>query len=532
MPLLPNPTQPSVRALAQPLLAKLTHPQSYRWLFSVRTRLLLWYLFLAGCVTGISVNAADRIYRESIVSRANLAMKQQLDQFKVFVQTRQQSGKLPASTHQIFDVFLDLYAPTRDEYFITLVNGQLHDYRSYSGQLPTVLQQNAAPLPDWSQVKYRQKGQIQSGEQRFQYIAQSFRLPEKQPGTLIVFYDATSDFQQGRQALLQLLRDVSIFLGISLILAWFTAGRVLAPLRQLTKTAQSIRESDMTQRLPVQGKDEIAELTTTFNEMLDRLQVAFESQKEFLKDASHELRTPITVIQGHLEMLQYCPEKQEETVVLVVDELERMSRLVNDLLLLAKTDNPHFLHLKTEELDWMTEELYLKARSIVSRYGARAAGEPVALRHWKLESKGLSPIRCDRQRLTQAVMNLVQNAVRHTQEADTITLGSSVRDSYASIWVSDTGEGIAPEDQKRIFERFTRGTNQDNQFEGHGLGLSIVQAIAHAHGGWVELQSRLGEGSTFTIVIPLEPPITTHESHPDRRGQSPHHFIPGNRTSG
>ncbi|MEP0911484.1 HAMP domain-containing histidine kinase [Leptolyngbya sp. GB1-A1] len=519
MPSLPKPTQPSVRALPQSLLVKLTHPQWYRWLFSVRTRLLLWYLFLAGCVTFISVSAADRVYRESIVSRANLAMKQQLDQFSYFVQSKQQSGKLPTSTTQIFDVFLDLYAPTRDEYFITLINGQLHDYRSYSGQLPAFLEQNAAQFPDWSTVKYRQEGQMHFGEQRFQYVAHCFRMAGKQPGTLIVFYDATSDFQQGRQALLRLLRDVSIFLGISLIFAWFTAGRVLAPLRQLTKTAQSIRESDMNQRLSVQGKDEIAELTTTFNEMLDRLQVAFESQKEFLKDASHELRTPITVIQGHLEMLQYRPDQQEETIALVMDELERMGRLVNDLLLLAKTENPNFLHLKTEELDWMTEELYLKSRSI-------------APRNWKLESKGLSPIRCDRQRLTQAVMNLVQNAVRHTGENDTITLGSSVRDSYAFLWVSDTGEGIAPEDQKRIFQRFTRGTNQDNQFEGYGLGLSIVQAIAQAHHGWIELQSRLGEGSTFTIIIPLEPPVTAHESHPDRRGQSAHHLLPGNRTSG
>lgn len=502
-----------------PLLAKLANPHWHRWLFSVRTRLLLWYLFLASCVTGISVNAADRIYRESIVSRANLAMKQQLDQFNVFVQARQQSGKLSPFTSQTFNAFLNIYAPTRNEYFITLIDGKLHNYRSYSGQTPAFLEQNSSLLQDWSTVTYRQKGQIQSGDQRFQYVAQGFRLPGKQPGTLIVLYNATSDFQQGRQALLHLVRDVSIFLGISLIFAWFTAGRVLAPLRQLTKTAQSIRESDMNQRLPVQGKDEIAELTTTFNEMLDRLQVAFESQKEFLKDASHELRTPITVIQGHLEMLQYRPDKQQETVALVMDELDRMSRLVNDLLLLAKTDNPNFLHLKTEELDWMTEELYLKARSI-------------APRNWKLESKGLSPIRCDRQRLTQAVMNLVQNAVRHTREGDTITLGSSVRDHYASLWVRDTGEGIAPEDQKRIFERFTRGTNQDNQFEGHGLGLSIVQAIAQAHHGWIELQSRLGEGSTFTIVIPLNPPTTPHESHPDRRGQSPHHFLPGNRTPG
>ncbi|MFM7427309.1 MAG: sensor histidine kinase [Elainella sp.] len=511
----PQPT-PSRSGKLTPLL-KVAAPGWHRWLFSVRTRLLLWYLFLAGCVTLISVSAADRIYRDSIITRANLDMNQQLDQFDVFVESRQRMGKLFPVTDRIFGAFLDIYAPTRDEYFITLINGQLHDYRSYSGQPPILLQQPDL-IARWAGVEQRSSGQVQTDNQRFQYVAQPFRLPGKQPGTLVVLYDATADFQQGREALLQLGRDVGLFLGLSLIFAWFTAGRVLAPLRQVTQTAQSISESDMTQRLPVRGKDEIAELTTTFNEMLDRLQVAFESQKEFLKDASHELRTPITVIQGHLEMLQYRPERQPETVALVMDELERMGRLVNDLLLLAKTENPNFLHLKTEELDWMTEELYLKARSMADR-------------QWKLESKGLSPIRCDRQRLTQAVMNLVQNAIRHTQTDDTITLGSAVRDDQAFFWVRDTGEGIALQDQQRIFERFTRGTNQDHQFEGHGLGLSIVQAIVQAHHGRVELQSQPGTGSTFTLVIPLHPlnSPTPHESHPDRRGQSAHHLLSGNR---
>jgi len=133
-------------------------------------------------------------------------------------------------------------------------------------------------------------------------------------------------------------------------------------------------------------------------------------------------------------MLKYHPDRQQETIALVMDELNRMSRLVNDLLL-AKAERADFLNPKLEELDWLTEELYLKARALESR-------------DWRLESKGLSPV-VDRQRLTQAV-NLVQNAVRHTHNGDTITLGSSVRDECAYIWVRDTGEGIAPEDQNNF----------------------------------------------------------------------------------
>jgi signal transduction histidine kinase len=187
-------------------------------------------------------------------------------------------------------------------------------------------------------------------------------------------------------------------------------------------------------------------------------------------------------------MLKYQPQR-EDTIALVMDELERMSRLVNDLLVLVKAERSDFLRLRPEELDWLTEELYLKVRGLADR-------------DWRLESKGLSPITVDRQRLTQAVMNLVQNAIRYTQVGDTIALGSSIRGDHAYFWVRDTGEGIAPDDQQRIFERFVRAAG-DAYSDSHGLGLSIVAAIAQAHGGRVELVSQLGQGSTFTIVLPL-----------------------------
>ncbi|MEL6461168.1 MAG: HAMP domain-containing sensor histidine kinase [Cyanobacteria bacterium J06621_15] len=215
-------------------------------------------------------------------------------------------------------------------------------------------------------------------------------------------------------------------------------------------------------------------------------------------------------MQGHLEILKYRPEKQTETIELVTDELNRMSRLVNDLLLIAKAEQPSFLRIKPEELDWFTEELYFKSQGL-------------AKRNWRLESKGLSPVEIDRGRLTQAVMNLVQNAIRHTQESDTIALGSTVREDYVYLWVRDTGEGIATEFQQRIFDRFARASDADRYSpgEGAGLGLSIVEAIAKAHNGWVELDSNLGIGSTFTIVFPLTED-TANEPNSHSRRQPPH----------
>lgn len=478
----------------------------WRWLWGIRPRILIWYFLLTATSALISIHATRQIYCDRLKTQSQASLVREVERFKRF-----EAQHPSTNTTVLFDQFISDYAPTRNEYIITLLNNQIY---KASPQLPPSLQQ----LPKLIQASgsQLQPGRLYNSTQRIIYVVQ----PVGKQGTIIAIHDATTDYQAGTNAIILIIQVMLVVLSVFFLLAWITAGRVLFPLRLLTKTAQSITESDMTQRISVTGSDEIAELSLTFNEMLDRLQFAFDSQQEFLKDAGHELRTPITIIQGHLDMLQYQPEKQSETIDLVMDELERMSRLVNDLLLLAKAERPDFLHLKPEELDWLTEELYLKARTL-------------AQRDWRLESKGLSPVMVDRHRLTQAVMNLVQNAVRHTSPSDTITLGSSVKEDLAYIWVRDTGVGIAPEDQKRIFERFVRATPCQAQLEGHGLGLSIVQAIASAHGGTIELCSRLGHGSTFTLVIPLSPQnITAHEPDSHRRRQPAHHLFPGNWLAG
>jgi signal transduction histidine kinase len=495
-----------------------SRPHWHQVFLSVRTRLLLWYLFLACGTAGVSISTANRIYYDATVFSTRTSINQQMDQFQRYIQKKRAVGTMPSSTTALLDGFLASYAPMKNEYVITLINGQPYRYSSTTNQLPSVIQERPQLLKQWASASSRQFDQIYTDKQQFQSIVEPFQISGSQPGGVVILYDSTADFLFKQEALQKLICNVLIFLAISCALAWVTAGRVLLPLRQVTQTAHSITESDMTQRILVQGTGEIAEMAITFNDMLDRLQVAFNSQKEFVKDASHELKTPITIIRGHLEMLHYHPEKQNEITALLLDELERMSRLVNDLLLLAKTDHPNFLHIRTEELDWLTEELYLKACS----FGDRC---------WQRESQGISPILVDRQRLTQAMMNLVQNAMRHTQPQDIIAIGSAVKEGNVHFWVRDTGEGISPEDQQHIFARFARGASRSQSQDGHGLGLSIVQAIVHAHGGQVELVSHLGQGSTFTIIIPLELPNTIYESDSHSRRQSTHHVLLGNRST-
>jgi signal transduction histidine kinase len=168
-----------------------------------------------------------------------------------------------------------------------------------------------------------------------------------------------------------------------------------------------------------------------------------------------------------------------------------MSRIVQDLLLLARHDQPDFLDLGTVDVGALTNELHAKFAAL-------------APREWVLERQGRGVIVADRQRVTQAIVQLAQNAARHSDEDQPIGLGSSVEVGEARFWIRDRGPGIPPEEQENVFERFYRGAGE--RADGAGLGLAIVKAIAEAHRGRVELESRSGAGATFTVVIPVDQP--------------------------
>lgn len=274
--------------------------------------------------------------------------------------------------------------------------------------------------------------------------------------------------------------------------AWWVAGRILAPVRLVRLTAAEISEEDLTQRIEVSGRDDIAALAEQFNSMLDRLEGAFTSQRRFVDDAGHELRTPITIVRGHLELMGDDPEERREVVRLVTDELDRMGRIVEDLLLLAKAQQPDFVRPEPVSLAELTSDIDAKVRRLGDR-------------EWRLEAVAEETVRLDPQRVTQAMVQLAANAVRHTAPGSTLRTGSRTSGSEVRLWVSDQGPGIPVEEQGRIFERFSRGGRTARGDRGAGLGLAIVRAIAEAHRGRVDLRSAPGAGSTFTLVIPLAP---------------------------
>ena len=282
------------------------------------------------------------------------------------------------------------------------------------------------------------------------------------------------------------------------LVGWFVAGRLLRPIRLLRLTAAEIGENDFTRRIPATGTDDVSELTRSFNAMLDRLQRSFDTQRRLLDDVSHELRTPITIVRGHLELLDAAsPVEVDATRELAIDELDRMNGLVDDIALLAKTSRPDFLHREPVEVAELTDLVLAKARALSPAH------------EWTLAGAAHVVAELDPARITQAWLQLAENAAKYAPAGTAIAIGSVVfqeeGEPTLELWVRDRGPGIPQEQLGWIFDRFAR-VEVGRGVEGSGLGLSIVAAIAGAHGGRAYARNPTGGGARVAIAMPFIDP--------------------------
>lgn len=305
----------------------------------------------------------------------------------------------------------------------------------------------------------------------------------------VIAHDLRSEFQ-GLGQTIRVYGIAALLAWLGLILAaWMLARRILAPIDELSMTAGLISETDLNRRITVTGDDEVAGMGTTFNRMLDRLQAALGTQRSMLDDAAHELRTPITIVRGHLELMDSTnPADVESTRELAIDELDRMNLLVQDLLLLAKAKRPDFLTREPVELHLLLADTLDKASVL---------GE----RQWLLDPCEPLTVLADPRRLTQALLQLASNAYKVTTEGDVIAFGCSSAADRVQIWVRDSGPGVPVADRQRVWERFSSGTGVSTGDT--GLGLAIVKAIAEAHQGTASVTSATAAGGAkFVIDLP------------------------------
>src|SRR5436190_329430 len=305
------------------------------------------------------------------------------------------------------------------------------------------------------------------------------------------------------QRVLDKVRDVA-FLALGLLfiaslgVGWFASGVVVTPIGEITGVARQIQATDLSRRIGMGGpKDELRDLADTFDDMLDRLETAFEAQRRFIQDASHELRNPLAVIRTNLDVALSDPDPDPEelrrTAAVVERTASRMSHLVDDLLAYAR-------HGIADQPSELVDVRTITAET-VDEFTAPAEARGIAL-SWQAGAD--VHVNGDRTALKQALANLIGNAVRLAPEGSTVTVEAGVKDSWAFVSVADEGPGIPVEHQEQIFERFWRAPGQ-KEVDGErrsGLGLTIVQEIAERHGGTVALASQPGRGSTFVLGLP------------------------------
>ncbi len=297
----------------------------------------------------------------------------------------------------------------------------------------------------------------------------------------------------------QLRRDLVLTVIIAFLVfalgVWLLSERVLGPLKRVTEAAGHVSGFDLSRRVPTsENRDEIRDLAVSINHMLDRLQESFETQRRFTADASHELRTPVTAIGGHVSYLlrRTSPSPdQVDSLEVIQREGERMAKLVNDLLELARADAGFTVHAQPMNLVEVADTVVKTAIKLSSR-------------------TPLAEVNGDATRLKQVVLNLVQNAIN--AGATTVTISVSLDRNQVRLEVIDDGAGIPPEALPHLFDRFYRVDGaRSGRGNGSGLGLAIVQWIVQQHGGTVEVESRLGEGSAFAVVLPALNPRSTSE---------------------
>jgi two-component system OmpR family sensor kinase len=462
---------------------------------SVRLRILLSMVLVAAIGMAAAGAASYAIQRE----RALATIDERLTAAVVDGGTVA-TAATGASLEGVLTAVIQQIRPETDETTVGIIDGRaaLTPGGTVSFQLadPVLIDRIAAETAGGDVVR----GTADSDGRTVRYIASPVVVPgQPQTGVFVAAFDLDAALRPLGDAFRTFAAVAAAAVLLLGVVGWLVAGRLLLPIRILRETAARITASDVGERIPVSGNDDVSELTATVNQMLDRLDGALTSQRRLLDDVGHELKTPITIVRGHLELMDARdPADVSATRELAIDELDRMNGLVRDISSLAELDRP--IALRCEPTD---------VAALTQRVRSKAAG--LSAHEWVVRESADVTALVDPERLTQALLQLAANAVAHGART-TIELGSAL-DSAADggsqlrLWVRDDGPGIPQAAQAHIFERFRRGAESDSAVgrgaTGSGLGLAIVAAIARAHGGRVTVGSAPGRGSTFTVALPF-----------------------------
>jgi two-component system, OmpR family, sensor kinase len=466
------------------------------FLRSWRGRMLGWFVLLLAIAALSSLFILRLITLVELENQVDIDLRQEAEELRVLTAGNDPETGEPfaGNVEAIFRTFLARSVPDPYEVFLAIVDGE--PFLRSSLEVPVRLDLEPMAVERWAAVSGSERGRLETEAGSVDYLAIELVGGEQKAVFVAAQFTDLRRVAVERPVLAASAVEAGVGLISASILAWVLTQKMTRPVTEMTGTVRSITAGDLANRVPVGGDDELGRLAETFNDMLDRLEDAFETQRRFLADAGHELRTPLTIIRGHLELMGDDPDERVATKALVTEELDRMARMVDDLLTLARSERPDFLRRAFVDVDDLVASTYRKMRAL---------GDA----DWQVGDVAVGIAWLDAERIGQALLALADNAVGHA--GGTITVGSRISEGTLSLWVGDTGPGIEPEELEGIFDRFHRGKGSRDR-RGSGLGLAIVKSIAVAHGGDVRAESVVGVGTRFTIDIPLnEPGVETDD---------------------
>jgi len=462
---------------------------------SISFRLVLWYVGLLTVIFSVLCIFLYLDLRRSLVSDLRRAQVRRSHQIantllenvqstgEAFVARRAEDSFEPEANGRFMRI-------TRDTGAVMYISGRPSNGDFNPEEIP------AAPVSSDPEASRTIK--LKGGKSM---IVDAFRYEAPDKSIFLVEAGESLDFPEAILEHLLVLLAVGLPLAVVIVAGggYLLLRRALAPVEQITRAAERITQHNLSERLPVaQTGDELQGLSVALNRMITRLDDAFRNSQRFVADASHDLRTPVTILRGELEGLAddaLLEPELRERIASLLDEVLHLGKIVEQLFTLSRLDAGEM------QTEWTTFDLAELCRTTAEQMSLLAVDKSITL---ACPSAGIVRVRGNRVRLKQLIVNLLDNAIKYTGNGGAVDLRVNVINGSAVLEVVDRGIGIPQEALPYIFERFYRvDPARSSDSEGAGLGLSIVKAICIAHGAAIEATSALGRGSTFRVTIPL-----------------------------
>lgn len=457
---------------------------------SARANILGWILVPVVLSMIATYAFSSVLLRNNLAAEINQQLNQEAEELYLLAERAidPNSGEAYTSARDILELYIRRSVPDTLESLFVLVDGVVIE-RSSSPGLPR-LDRDEVFIQFINSLEEPRLGEFSSQGDLVRYIS----IPvsgNSDSGHLVAAIFLDQEFEKVDSTLSQLALLMLLALAAGAAAGWFVAGRILRPLRQLGNITRRVTDGTIEERLTgFNPNQEIGAIASDFNSMLDRTALAFTSQRRFVDDAGHELKTPLTIIRGHLDLIKVDPKESASSIAIIEDEVLRMTRIVQDLQTLTKSSQASFIQPTIIEVSEVIDEVFVKT-------------SPLAERNWSVDAQQLGELLIDRQRMVQALLQLVDNAIKHTKRGDAITIGCRKKIDGIEVFVGDSGPGVPEEFRSFVQERFARGSWTAQDTEGSGLGLAIVEAIAKGHSGQMYIRDSTLGGAEVGIKLNL-----------------------------